>query len=261
LAFVGGALTAGVLAGAAWLLGPFYKVLIGTFFVLLLCVAAAVLGTRGVAGAALLVGLMLLLVAAAWERRADIVAGATKVWNGTGTLWNAIWAALNAVLTQLTAWAQGFTQNPPVITPPPPSVIALLIVFLLAPAVLGSTILVRTALVLALAAAGIVAALRALALVRVGNPIELRARSGGFGGGQGGWRLSQPASSLLIAAVLLGAAVGLAQIDRRPEPQRPPDATPAAEVMPKKKEPAATTQESGKASETAAPTAPASARH
>jgi hypothetical protein len=198
--------------------------------------------------------LLLLFVAAAWERRADLAAGATGVRTGVRTSWNGIWAALGAVHAELTAWAQGFTLNPPAIAPPPPSVIGLLIVLLLTPVLLGSTILVRTALVLAFAAAGIVAALRAMALVRVGTPIELRARYGGLGGGQGGWRLSQPASLLLIAAILLGAAVGLAQVDRGPEPQRPADVKPAPEPAPKK-------EVSEKAPEAATPALSAPTRH
>src|SRR5438552_3359780 len=109
---------------------------------------------------------------------------------------------------------------PPLVAAPPPSIIALLVVLLLATVLLGSTMLLRAALVLAFAAAGVVAALRAMALVRVGTPIELRARYGGLGGGRGGWRLSQPASLLLIAAILLAPAVGLAQVDRGPKLRR-----------------------------------------
>jgi len=125
----------------------------------------------------------------------------------------------------------------------------LLVIILLAPVLMGSTILVRAALVLALAAAGIVAVLRALPLVRLGEPIELRARSAGLGGGQGGWRLSQPGSLLLIAGVVLGAAVGLAQVDRRLEP-RSTDTKPSVEVAQKKDEAAAKRVEAGKESQT-----------
>jgi len=137
---------------------------------------------------------------------------------------------------KLADWVRGLTTNPPAYVPPspPPPVMGLLIVLLLATALLGSTILLRAALLLAFAVAGVIAALWAMALVRVGTPIELRARYGGLGGGQGGWRLSQPASLLLIATVLLGAAVGLAQIDRGPELPRPADAKPAPEPAPKK---------------------------
>jgi len=253
-AFLGGAIATGLLAGSFWLIGPFYNILIGALFVLVLSAAATVLGTGSPAGIALLVGLLLLLVAAAWDRRADLAAGATGVRTGVRTSWNGIWAGLGAVHAELTAWAQGFTLNPPAIAPPPPSVIGLLIVLLVAPVLLDSTILVRTALVLGFAAAGIVAALRAMALVRVGIPIELRARYGGLGGGQGGWRLSQPASLLLIAAILLGAAVGLAQVDRGPELRRPADIKPASESAPKK-------VESKKAPEAVTPASSTATRH
>lgn len=264
-AFLGGAVTAGLLVGLVWLTGPFFKVLVGIFFVFVLCVAAAVMGMRGAAGIALLVGLLLLLAAVTWERRGDLATAATGVRTGAGTSWRAIWAALGAIHSELTEWAQGLmsipsavgappTAAPPLVAPPPPSVIALLIVLLLATALLGSTMLLRAALVLAFAAAGIVAALRAMTLVRVGTPIEMRARYGGLGGGRGGWRLSQPASLLLIAAILLAAAVGLAPVERGPELRRPADAKPAAEPAPKKAE-----QE--KAPEPAKPASPPPQQH
>lgn len=265
-AFLGGAITAGLLVGLVWLIGPFFKVLVGIFFVFILCLAAAVMGMRGAAGVALLVGLLLLLAAVTWERRADLATAATGVRTGAGTSWRAIWAALGAVHTELATWAQGLMSIPPavgapptaaplppLVAPPPPSVIALLIVLLLATALVGSTMLLRAALVLAFAAAGIVAALRAMTLVRVGTPIEMRARYGGLGGGRGGWRLSQPASLLLIAAILLAAAVGLAPVDRGPELRRPADAKPA--------EPAPKKAEQEKAPETAKPASSSPTQH
>lgn len=252
-AFLGGAITAGLLVGLVWLIGPFFKVLVGIFFVFILCLAAAVMGMRGAAGVALLVGLLLLLAAVTWERRGDLATAATGVRTGAGTSWRAIWAALGAVHTELATWAQGLALYPPAVAAPPPAVIGLLIV-LLASVLLGSTILLRAALVLAFAAAGVIAALRAMTLVRVGTPIELRARYGGFGGGRGGWRLSQPASLLLIATVLLGAAVGLAQVDRGPELRRPTDVKPAPASAPKK-------EESEKAPEAAKATSPSPTPH
>jgi hypothetical protein len=235
-AFLGGAITAGLLVGMVWLIGPFFKVLVGIFFVFILCLAAVVMGMRGAAGIALLVGLLLLLAAVTWERRVDLATAATGVRTGADTSWRAIWAALGTVHTELATWAQGLASTPPAVAAPPPAVIGLLTVLLLASVLLGSTILLRAALVLAFAAAGVIAALRAMTLVRVGTPIELRARYGGFGGGRGGWRLSQPASLLLIATVLLGAAVGLAQVDRGPELRRPTDVKPAPASAPKKEE-------------------------
>ncbi|MEH2546398.1 hypothetical protein V1283_003043 [Bradyrhizobium sp. AZCC 2262] len=234
LAFLGGAIAPVLLAGLIWLIGPFFKILIGTLFVLTLCAAAAIVGVRSSAGLALLVGLLLLLFAVTWECRADLVAGATAVRTSVLTSWNGVWAALGAIQVELTAWVRGFAANPPAVAAPPPSVLALLILLLVATVLLGSTILLRSGLILAFGAAGVVAALRAMALVRVGTPIELRARSGGLGGSQGGWRLSQPASLLVIATILLGAAVGLAQVDRGPEQRRPADIKPAPEPGSKK---------------------------
>src|SRR4051794_37007926 len=61
-AFLGGAITVGLLAGSVWLLGLSFNILIGTVFALIL--AAAVIGNRGDVRVALLVGLLSLLVAA-----------------------------------------------------------------------------------------------------------------------------------------------------------------------------------------------------
>jgi hypothetical protein len=224
--------------------GPFFHVLVGSLFALVLCAVGAILEKRGAAGVASLAGLLLLIMATAYERRINIANAAGALRTGLRGMWGGSSAALAATHTELTNWVQGLTHNPPVIAPPPPSGIVMLFVILLVPVVMGSTILVRAALVLALAAAGIVAVLRALTLVRLGQPIELRARSGGLAGGQGGWRLSQSGSLLLIAAVVLGAAVGLAQVDRRTEPQ------PAAETAPKKE--ATGREEPGKAGQTSA---------
>src|SRR5215471_18361933 len=79
LAFAAGVITTGVLMATTSLSGPFFKILIGGLFILLLCAAGVVLGMRGTAGAALLVGLVLLLLAASWELRALIFAAAAGV--------------------------------------------------------------------------------------------------------------------------------------------------------------------------------------
>jgi hypothetical protein len=214
--FLSGTITAGILAATARLDGPLFHVLVGSLFALVLCGVGAILGTGGAAGVALLVGLLLLVIATAYERRINIANAARGFGTGSQAIWNGLSWALGATHKELTDWIQGLMHNPPGIAPPPSGII-LVFVILLAPVVMGSTILLRAALVLALAAAGIVSVLRALALVRGGQPIELRARSGGLGSSQGGWRLSQPGSLLLIAAVVLGAAIGLAQVDRRTE--------------------------------------------
>jgi hypothetical protein len=253
-AFVGGAMAASVLAGSFWLIGPFYYILIGGLFALALSAAVAVLGVGTAAAISLLIGLLLLLVAMAWERRADLAAAAAGIRTCARASWSGILAGLKAVHAELTAWVQDLSSTPPAIAPPPPSVIGLIIVLLLASVLLGSTILVRTALVLTFAAAGIVAALRAITMVGVGIPIELRARYGGLGGGQGGWRLSRPASLLLIAAILLGAAVGLAQVDRGFELTRPVDGKLVPEPTSKRGEPE-------KAPEAATPASSTPARH
>jgi hypothetical protein len=46
-AFLGGAITAGLLVGMVWLIGPFFKVLVSIFFVFILCLAAARLRRAG----------------------------------------------------------------------------------------------------------------------------------------------------------------------------------------------------------------------
>ena len=53
------------------------------------------------------------------------------------------------------------------------------------PAPLGGTILIR-ALITALVVSGIMSAIRAIDLMKSGQPVELRTRVGSIGGGQGG---------------------------------------------------------------------------
>jgi hypothetical protein len=62
---------------------------------------------------------------------------------------------------------------------------------------------------------------QAITMIRGGAPVELRSLFGGLGGGQGGWRLSAPASLLLIAAVQLAGAVGFANLDFPLKTSRP----------------------------------------
>jgi hypothetical protein len=139
----------------------------------------------------------------------------------------------------------GFRLHPPVIVAPPRSVIVLLILLLLAPVLLGSTILLRSVLMLILAAFGIGAAVNAIGLVLAGQRIEVRSLNGGLGGGSAGWRLSQPASLLLVAAILIAAAVGLAQADRHPEPAKGEGRSPTATSAAGNGAPATTAERSG----------------
>jgi hypothetical protein len=55
------------------------------------------------------------------------------------------------------------------------------------------------------------------------QPIELRNRGGGLGGSIGGWRISAPFGLIIVLLILVGAMVGIAQVDR---PAAPPTAVP-----------------------------------
>jgi hypothetical protein len=99
------------------------------------------------------------------------------------------------------------------------SVVAILIVS----AFMGSTLLLRLLLLLSLGAAAIMVAMQLVSAIGQNQPIELRNRGGGLGGSIGGWRISAPFGLIIVLLILVGAMVGIAQVDR---PAAPPTAVP-----------------------------------
>lgn len=84
---------------------------------------------------------------------------------------------------------------------------------------------VRAALVLACATATLVTAAYALAAMRRGDQIGMNSHWGGLGGGLGGWRISAPTATILLALVFLGAT--LAVVPRTGEVSNKQDANEA----------------------------------
>lgn len=250
LAFGSGVLATGVIVWLLWPGGWLPGLLLGGVLLVALFAAAAFVHPPDAVRAVAPVAIALIVVVPLWLSRGWFAASATAIWDFLRGLWNQGWALIDGVLTSLAQWAggmllaqvapvdpqgQGNAAPPPAASVPRP-LVAFLIILLLGPALFGSMILVRTVLILVLATIGIGIGISAMTIVQRGQPVELRTRQGGLGGGQGGWRLSQPASLLLIAAVLLGAAVGLAGIAdtsvTRPPPPPPAksksDAAPSA---------------------------------
>lgn len=78
---------------------------------------------------------------------------------------------------------------------------------------------VQMALTLALGLGTLRTAHIALGMIRDRQPVEMRTRAGGLGGGAGGWTMSPAAGALLLAAILAAATIGLAGVIR---PSTPP---------------------------------------
>lgn len=211
-AFFGGAAATGVVAAAASPNAAFVKLLVGVVLAALLWAVSDMPGQQAtLAGRAAAAGFLLLLAALAWDVRGPV-----------RTAWDSTRDALASGLEGMSAWIGGLVSTPRVVAPPPTMALVLLVVLLLSPVLLGSVAPIRAALALASCAAGLAAAAGSVALLRRGESVEFRTRGGSLGGGQGGWRLSRAATLVLLAALFLGAAVGLAPADRPVE--RPPPA-------------------------------------
>lgn len=112
----------------------------------------------------------------------------------------------------------------------PAFALAGLVALLAASAALHDLILVRILLALFLGLGSLVTALRLIEVLRAGEAIEFHSRTGGLGGGLGGWRLSQPAGLLILTAILAGAAVTVVATGPRPPDPKPAEAASAPPV-------------------------------